>query len=80
MLFLIRFVLVLRTLDNVAEVSSHGNTTKTTLEVVELNSFKHLCHLSLDLDEASTENKLNHLSTCLKNLKVCDSCFVLFFL
>lgn len=56
-----RFVLVLRCA-GVSEGSS-------SLEVVEVNIFKHLCHLALTLAPASTQLKLTYLAECCKSLK-----------
>ncbi|XP_042887359.1 spindle assembly abnormal protein 6 homolog isoform X2 [Penaeus japonicus] len=42
---------------------------RAALEVVEVNMFKHLCHLSLTLTPASTQLKLSHLAECCKALK-----------
>ncbi|KAG7156338.1 spindle assembly abnormal protein 6 homolog [Homarus americanus] len=56
-----RFVLVLRFSDD-----SGGNAT---LEVVEVNIFKHLCHLALTLAPAPTQLKLSYLADCCKALK-----------
>ncbi|XP_066977121.1 spindle assembly abnormal protein 6 homolog isoform X2 [Macrobrachium rosenbergii] len=57
-----RFVLVLRCA-GVSEGSS-------SLEVVEVNIFKHLCHLALTLAPASTQLKLTYLAECCKSLKL----------
>ncbi|XP_063593187.1 spindle assembly abnormal protein 6 homolog isoform X2 [Penaeus indicus] len=56
-----KFVLALRCSD------SGGDNA--ALEVVEVNIFKHLCHLSLTLTPASTQLKLSHLAECCKALK-----------
>ncbi|XP_068220599.1 spindle assembly abnormal protein 6 homolog [Palaemon carinicauda] len=56
-----RFVLVLR------PGGDCGGSS--TLEVVEVNIFKHLCHLALTLAPASTQLKLTYLAECCKGFK-----------
>lgn len=56
-----KFLLVLR-----CSGDSGGNAT---LEIVEVNIFKHLCHLALNLSPASTQLKLTYLADCCKKLK-----------
>ncbi|XP_053634142.2 spindle assembly abnormal protein 6 homolog isoform X3 [Cherax quadricarinatus] len=57
-----RFILVLR--------CSNDSEGGATLEVVEVNVFKHLCHLALALVPAPTQLKLSYLAECCKALKV----------
>uniref|UniRef100_A0A0N7ZCC4 Spindle assembly abnormal protein 6 N-terminal domain-containing protein n=1 Tax=Scylla olivacea TaxID=85551 RepID=A0A0N7ZCC4_SCYOL len=57
-----RFLLVLR-------YSEDGGGGGATLEVTEVNIFKHLCHLALTLTPASTQLKLTYLADCCKVLK-----------
>nr|XP_045615406.1 spindle assembly abnormal protein 6 homolog isoform X2 [Procambarus clarkii] len=56
-----RFILVLR--------CSNESEGSATLEVVEVNVFKHLCHLALALVPAPTQLKLSYLADCCKALK-----------
>nr|XP_053634137.1 spindle assembly abnormal protein 6 homolog isoform X1 [Cherax quadricarinatus]XP_053634138.1 spindle assembly abnormal protein 6 homolog isoform X1 [Cherax quadricarinatus]XP_053634139.1 spindle assembly abnormal protein 6 homolog isoform X1 [Cherax quadricarinatus]XP_053634140.1 spindle assembly abnormal protein 6 homolog isoform X1 [Cherax quadricarinatus] len=56
-----RFILVLR--------CSNDSEGGATLEVVEVNVFKHLCHLALALVPAPTQLKLSYLAECCKALK-----------
>ncbi|XP_045118725.1 spindle assembly abnormal protein 6 homolog [Portunus trituberculatus] len=56
-----RFLLVLR--------YSEDGGGGATLEVTEVNIFKHLCHLALTLTPASTQLKLTYLADCCKVLK-----------
>ncbi|KAK7007479.1 Spindle assembly abnormal protein 6 [Halocaridina rubra] len=56
-----RFVLVLKCSGESGGLSS--------LEVVEVNIFKHLCHLALTLAPASTQHQLTYLAECCKTLK-----------
>lgn len=58
-----RFLLVLH-------YSGEGSNAGASLEVTEVNIFKHLCHLALALTPASTQLKLTYLADCCKTLKV----------
>ncbi|XP_050693351.1 spindle assembly abnormal protein 6 homolog isoform X2 [Eriocheir sinensis] len=57
-----RFLLVLR-------YSGDSGGGAASLEVTEVNIFKHLCHLALALTPASTQLKLTYLADCCKALK-----------
>ncbi|XP_076046409.1 spindle assembly abnormal protein 6 homolog [Oratosquilla oratoria] len=46
-----------------------GSSSQGTLEVIEVNVFKHLCHLALQLSPAPLQQKLTYLADCLKILK-----------
>lgn len=49
-------------------VMNHSSTG-TTLEFTELNMFKHLCHLSLIIVKATTDQLKDYLVTCIKQLQ-----------
>lgn len=40
-----------------------------TLEVVEINPFKHLCHLSLSFNPANDGDIKKHLGSCIMKLR-----------
>lgn len=66
-----RFLLALRCVseEGIGHSNSAGVGSSVTLEVVEVNMFKHLCHISLILAPAQTQIKLTYLATCIKTYK-----------
>ncbi|CAL4068938.1 unnamed protein product [Meganyctiphanes norvegica] len=66
-----RFLLVLRCVseEGIGQSSSSITGNSITLEVVEVNMFKHLCHLSLILAPAQTHIKLSYLAQGIKTYK-----------
>lgn len=66
-----RFILVLRCIseEGIGHSNSTGSGSGITLEVVEVNMFKHLCHISLILAPAQTNIKLSYLASCIKTYK-----------
>jgi len=67
-----RFILVLRCVseEGIGQSSSAASGSGSiTLEVVEVNMFKHLCHLSLILAPAQTHIKLAYLAKGIKMYK-----------